>query len=115
MSDNLTRMTGRRHAHYRKLIAAPLQKHSVDALGEDMVRLAQEAVASWPTGAPVDLGQCVYRLVRLIAIDLLFGADRTLGYQIADMASHMMERKWSASAMSLKANLPVTAYGRSLR
>jgi cytochrome P450 len=115
LNDNLTRMTGRRHAHYRKLIAAPLHKHSVDALGEDMVRLAQEAVASWPTGAPIDLGQCVYRLVRLIAIDLLFGADRTLGYQIADMASHMMERKWSASAMSLRVNLPVTAYGRSLR
>jgi cytochrome P450 len=115
LSENLTRMTGHRHAHYRKLISPPLHKHSVDALGNDVVRLARESVASWPAGTPIDLGQCVYELVRLIAIDLLFGADRTLGHPIADMSSHMMERKWSRSAMSLRANLPMTAYGRSLR
>ncbi len=115
LSENLTRMTARRHAHYRKLISAPLHKHSVDALGNDMVRLAQEAVASWPTGAAIDLGQYIYRLVRLIAIDLLFGADRTLGYPIADMTNQLMERKWSGSAMAFKVNLPMTAYGRSLR
>jgi cytochrome P450 len=46
LSGNLTRMTGPGHAHYRKLISAPLHKHNVDALGSDMLRLAQEAVAS---------------------------------------------------------------------
>lgn len=115
LSANLTRMTGHRHAYYRKLIAPPLHKHSVDALGNDMARLAQEAVASWPTGTPIDLGQCAYRLVRLIAIDLLFGADRTLGYPIADMADRLMKRKWSGSAMAFRVNLPMTAYGQSLR
>jgi cytochrome P450 len=115
LSGNLTRMTGPRHARYRKLISAPLHKHNVDALGDDMVRLAQEAVASWPAGDTIDLVQYVYRLVRLITIDLLFGADRTLGYPIADITNHYMQRKWSVSAMAFKANLPVTPYGKSLR
>jgi cytochrome P450 len=115
MNDNLARMTGRRHAHYRKLISAPLRKTSVEAQGPDMVSLAQEAVASWPLGVTIDLGAYVYRLVRLITVDLLFGGDRELGYPIADMANHLMERKWSRGSLSAPVNLPFTPYGRSLR
>jgi cytochrome P450 len=114
MNDNLARMTGARHAHYRKLIAAPLRKTSVEAQGADMLRLAQEAVASWPAGVAIDLGAHVYRLVRLITIDLLFGADRELGYPIADMANHLMERKWSLGSL-VPVNLPFTPYGQSVR
>jgi cytochrome P450 len=80
-----------------------------------MVSLAQEAVASWPLGVTIDLGAYVYRLVRLITVDLLFGGDRELGYPIADMANHLMERKWSRGSLSAPVNLPFTPYGRSLR
>jgi cytochrome P450 len=115
MNDNLTRMTGRRHAHYRKLISAPLRKASVETQAPDIFRLAQEAVASWPLGIPIDLRSHVYRLVRLVTIDLLFGGDREHGYPIADTASHVMERKWSRGSLSIPVNLPFTPYGRMLR
>src|SRR5712691_2843573 len=55
MTEGLMRMTGPRHAHYRKLLAAPLRRTSVDAMGEDMVRLAEEDIASWPVGETIDL------------------------------------------------------------
>lgn len=115
LSDNLTRMTGPRAAHYRRLIAPSLRKSNVDALGAVMTQLAAENIAEWPVGEVIDLGAYVHRLLRLITVELLFGGDKALGYPIADMSIQLMERKWSASVMSLPINLPVTPYGRSLQ
>jgi cytochrome P450 len=115
LSENLTRMTGRRHAHYRKLIAPPLRKANVDALGENMIRLVEEHLASWPVGDTIDLVEFMYRLVRDVTIELLFGGDKVLGYSIADLARRVMERKWSASVMSFRVNLPMTPYGQNVR
>lgn len=115
LTENLTRMTGRRHAHYRRLITPALRKTTVDAMGDDMGKLSEEDLASWPAGESVDLVQYIYRLVRLITVELLFGGDRAQGYPIADLAAHLMERKWSAGVISFPVNLPITPYGRSVR
>jgi cytochrome P450 len=83
----LIRMRGRRHEHYRRLVGRPLQPRNVNAMSVDMVRLAEEEVDSWPVGQVIDLWAHTQRLMRTLAIGLLFGDDRTHGYPIADMIS----------------------------
>jgi cytochrome P450 len=113
LGAGLTRMTGRRHAHYRSLIAPALRKSSVDALTGRMAALAQAEVATWPVGEPLELWGITRRLMRRLAIELLFGGDPE-GYYLADLASELMEGKWSRGAF-IPLNLPFTPYGRVLR
>ncbi len=113
LGAGLTRMTGRRHAHYRSLIAPTLRKSSVDALTGRMAALAQAEVATWPVGEPLELWELARRLMRRLAVELLFGGDPK-GYQIADLAGELMARKWSRGAF-IPLNLPFTPYGRVVR
>ena len=115
LNDNLTRMAGPRHAHYRRLISRPLRKSKIDALGERLVSLASDEVASWPVGNTIELTQQAHRFLRLLTIELLFGGERRLGYPIADMAGHLMRRTWSARVMAFPINLPMTPYAKTLR
>jgi cytochrome P450 len=113
LGAGLTRMTGRRHAHYRSLITPTLRKSSVDAMMGRMAALAQAEVATWPVGEPLELWELTRRLMRRLAVELLFGGDPE-GYQIADLASELMEGKWARGAF-IPLNLPFTPYGRVLR
>ena len=113
LGAGLTRMTGRRHAYYRGLIAPPLRKSGIDALTRRMAALAQAEVATWPAGEPLELWEIARRLMRRLAVELLFGGDPE-GYQIADLASELMEAKWSRGGF-IPLNLPFTPYGRMVR
>src|SRR5215468_9035545 len=62
LSIGLTRTTGHHHAHYRRLVAPPLRRTSVNALAEKIARLAEAEVASWPTGKAVDIWEFPRRL-----------------------------------------------------
>jgi len=115
LSAGLTRTTGRQHAHYRKLVAPPLRRTSVNALAEKMARLAEAEVASWPAGEAIDIWEFPRRLMRGFAVELLFGGNTEHGYFIADAVSRLMEGKWGGSAFALRINLPVTSYGRIVR
>ena len=97
LSAGLTRTTGRQHAHYRKLVAPPLRRASVNALAEKMARLAEAEVASWPAGSAIDVWEFPRRLMRSFAVELLFGGNSVHGYFIADAVSRLMEDKWAAA------------------
>jgi cytochrome P450 len=109
----LTRMTGRRHTYYRSLIGPALRKASIEALTARMAALAQAEVATWPVGEPVELWELTRRLMRRMAVELLFGCDPE-GYRIADLVSQLMEGKWSRGGF-IPVNLPFTPYGRIVR
>ena len=113
LGAGLTRMTGRRHAHYRSLITPTLRKSSVDALTGRMAALAQAEVATWPIGEPLELWGLARRLMRRLAVEFLFGGDPE-GYRIADLAGELMTGKWSPGAF-IPLNLPFTPYGRVVR
>jgi cytochrome P450 len=115
MASNLPRMTGPRHAHYRKLLAQPLRRTSVEALTADMARLAEAETASWPVGEPLDIWECTRRIMQSLSVGLLFGGNTDQGRAIAKRAGLMMEQKWAAGAFALPVNLPFTAYGRMVR
>jgi cytochrome P450 len=115
LSQGLTRTTGHQHAHYRKLVAPPLRRTSVNALAEKMARLAEVEVASWPAGKTIDIWEFPRRLMRGFAVELLFGGNSEDGYFIADAVSRLMEGKWGAGAFAFRINLPITSYGRMVR
>src|SRR5262249_27029079 len=70
LSMGLPRTTGHQHAHYRKLVAPPLRKTSVNALAERMARLAEAEVASWPTDEAIDIWKFPRRLMQSFAVEL---------------------------------------------
>jgi cytochrome P450 len=115
LSQGLTRTTGRQHGHYRKLVAAPLRRTSVNALAEKMTCLAEAEVESWPTGGVIDIRELPGRLMRRFAVELLFGGNSEDGYFIADTVSRLMEGKWGVSAFAFRINLPSTSYGQMVR
>jgi len=114
MSLGLTRMTGQRHAHYRKLLAPPLRKASVEALGQSMAKIAEAEVGSWRPGEGGDLWDYSRRLMRRFAVELLLGGPSEQANAIADKVSRLMEHKWGWGAF-VPINLPFTRYGRIVR
>ena len=115
LGAGLARMSGARHAHYRRLMLPPLRKGSIEASGDKMIRLAQEEIAAWPAGETTDLWERVCRLMHTYAIGLLFGDDRERGYPVAEMVSDMFALKWSPAVRACPINLPVTPYGQFLK
>jgi len=114
MSSGLMRLTGEQHAHYRKLLAAPLRRTRVEALTKNMARLAETETASWPVGPNIDLWEYVRRLMQGFAVEFLFGGNSEQSRTITEMGCRMMERKWDWRAM-VPINLPVTTYGQIVR
>jgi cytochrome P450 len=115
MSAGLTRLTGERHAHYRKLLLLPLRKSGVEAMTQTMAEIADAQTAAWPLDTVVDLWDCGRQLMRAFAVELLFGGDTEPSRAIADLVSSLMERKWDWAATAFPINLPITAYGRIVR
>jgi cytochrome P450 len=115
MTHGLMRMTGPRHAHYRKLLAAPLRRTSVDAMGSDMIRLAEQEIAAWPAGGVIELWSSIRRAVRSVTLGLLFGGDDDESRSIADAVTQITERKWARSALVFPVDLPLTPYRRLAR
>jgi cytochrome P450 len=114
MSAGLTRLTGQAHAHYRKLVLTPLRGANAETLTQRMADLAQEEVASWPLGESADLWDLTHRLMRKLALKLLFGGDTEQARSIADLVSTLMERKWSWKAF-VPVNISATTYGQIVR
>jgi len=111
----IVRMNGPQHAHYRRLLVPPLRESSIEPLGDEMARLAEAEVETWPVDEPLDLWACVRRLMRTFAIGLLFGDDRKNGYPIADGISSGLDNNWSMRVVACPINLPFTPYGKMLR
>jgi cytochrome P450 len=111
----IIRMTGRSHQHYRRLLLSPLHRKSIAEIGADMVRLAEREVETWPMDQVVDLSAYVKRLVRTLAIGLLFGDDRPRGYPIADLIGQFFDFNWSWKIAACPVNLPGVPYRRMLR
>ena len=111
----IIRMTGRPHAHYRRLLVPPLHRKSVTEMGAQMVRLAEEEVESWPLGEVIDLWARVQRFLRTLAIGLLFGDDRPRGYSTAELIGQFFDFNWSWKVAACPVSISGTPYHRMLR
>jgi cytochrome P450 len=110
----IIRMTGRPHAHYRRLLVPPLHRKSVAEMGAQMVRLAEDEVASWPMNEVIDLWAHVQKLLRTFAIGLLFGGDRPRGYSTAELIGRFFDFNWSWKVAACPVSIAGTPYRRML-
>ncbi len=115
LSMGLIRMTGERHAHYRRLLLPPLQRRSIDANGARLIDLARESIGTWQLGQPIDLWANVRSLTRTFAIGVLFGDDRDHGYPISDMINASIENNWSWKIAICPVPIRGTPYHRMMR
>lgn len=115
MTAGLMRMNGNRHAHYRKLLAAPLRRVSVEQMGGQMVGLAEREIAAWPVGETIDLWRYAQRALRSITLGLLFGGEDDQNRAIAEIVTDLTAQKWSPGSLAFPVNLPLTPYRRMLR
>ncbi|HUZ31770.1 MAG TPA: cytochrome P450 [Xanthobacteraceae bacterium] len=115
ISAGLTRLTGARHAHYRKLVQTAMRRTNVEAAAARMAQIMQAEIARWPLDAAIDLSEHIRQLMRGIIVEFLFGGDSAETRAIAELTSHITEHKWARSAFALPVNLPITTFGRILR
>jgi cytochrome P450 len=115
LREGIISMAGRRHAHYRAMVVPPMRKASIEALGDDMARIVAQEVDTWPTGETVDLWDYGRRLLRALAIGLLFGGDKASGYAVADAVSRVLAAKWDPRVIGMPINMPGTPFGRMVR
>src|SRR5262249_51352164 len=99
MSLGLTRMTGDAHAHYRRLLVAPLRKASVDALAAGMARLVEVEAASWPVGEIIELLERTRRLMQRLAVEVLFGDTSGPGNLVGVRVSRLLAGKMGPAAI----------------
>jgi cytochrome P450 len=115
MSAGLMRMNGDRHAHYRKMLAAPLRRTSVEQMGPRMVQLAEADITAWPAGESIELWQYARRALRSVTLGLLFGGEDDESRTTAEMVADLTAQKWASGSLAFPLNLPFTPYRRMLR
>ena len=103
---SLTRLRGRQHAHYRRLLAQPMSKPVVAAMSPDMAGIATRNVEAWPRGQVIDLVPFARELMQDFAITLLFGNDQARSRPVARMID---------DAVAAMRAIPGRAYFRWLR
>jgi len=96
LSKGVTRLTGERHAYYRKLLTPPLKRPPILALAPDMARTAAEHVASWPTDIPLITTHIVKPLTSSLATYLVLGDDLQRAKPIVEL-----------SDLAIQASLPL--------
>src|SRR5262249_38452543 len=78
-----------------------------------MVQLVENEVGSWPSDVTIDLYSYAKRLIRTVAIGLLFGDDRKHGYPIAEMLGR--KTLWSLWTAFCPLNIPGMSYHQMVR
>ena len=114
LSDNVVSSNGPRQAHYRKLVAHPLRSSNIEHFAEDLGRLVEGEVASWPLGA-VDLWQLSRKLMRPVAVALLLGNDQRRGAAFGDLLDKLFLEAKCPQVQLLRKRIPGLAYDRLLR
>lgn len=91
LAAGMTRMRGAQHAHYRPMLTQLLSRRARPELNARMAEIAEQHIASWPTGVAVDLLPLIDFLVQDLAIAVLFPDDQECARRIAKMIS----RQWA--------------------
>ncbi len=91
LSLGMTRLTGERHEHYRKMFIAPLKRPVVAAMSPEMALVAADEMAKWPRNRPVDLQHAVTVMTTKLAVALLFGSDFDRALPITDLITRQFK------------------------
>jgi cytochrome P450 len=113
----LVGMHGRQHKHYRALFMPPFRRPNIAGYVGQMDEIIAAELTSWPLEQPVDLWPLAKRMVRRIAVRILFGGRQAgdEAERIADRVDRFMNLSAWDGLRSLPIDLPGTPYRRMLR
>ncbi len=114
LGQNIVSMNGPAQTHFRRLIARPLRRDKVEAMGDDIVVLMREEVARWRPG-PADLWPLAQELMRNAAVAMLFGGNQRQGTDLAHLIDRMSRESKSVRAYLSRAGLPLGGRRRLLK
>jgi len=109
LGENVVSLNGPRHQYYRKLLSRPLARSSVEAMGNDISKIVNEAVEGWPLGV-VDLWPLAKELMRTVAVALLFSGDQVRGKKLDALISQLVRDSKSPSVYLSRAGFPGRAF-----
>lgn len=113
LGENIVSLNGPRQTHFRRLIAAPLRRDSIESMGDDIVALVEEEVSHWPAG-PADLWALSQGLMRRVAVATLFGGNQDIGERLARLVDRLSRDSKSIPAYLSRAGLPLGGRKRLL-
>jgi cytochrome P450 len=114
LRNGIMRMNGRPHTHYRRLFLEPLRPDRIDAMGDDIGRITEREVDSWPLGDSVDLWHLLCRLTQTLSSSLLFGSNPG-GMEIAELLHQHATYNYAPRVVCFPFDLPGTPYREMLR
>ena len=114
LRENLVAMRGWQHTYYRKLLTEPVRRQSVEAMGDTIGELVAAELATWAEG-PADLWGLARKLVRRLAIALLFGDDQPRGFALGDLVEAHFAMNGKPAVALCPVPLPGAPYRRLLR
>jgi cytochrome P450 len=108
-------MAPKEHSHYRRMLAQPLERPNVQALGERMKAIVEAEISSWPTETVVDLWPLAQKLVQHAAFSLLFGDDRRSESLMVEMMHEHLRFNFDPAVVMCPIDMPGTKYRKMLQ
>jgi cytochrome P450 len=114
LGSNVVSLNGPQQRYYRKLVSQPVRSTKLAEMGDDVGRLVESIVATWPHGEG-DLWQRAKHLMRSVSVALLFGGAQERGTSLANLIENVLVLSASPRARLCPWALPGTVYRRLMQ
>ena len=119
ISRGLLGPPGPNHAHYRRMMLAPLRRAAVDRMAAKISHIVEQEASGWPQGAPIDLFGLCKSVTQRAAVESLFpNGSGGFGQEVLDavkLIDEHLEMAASPVASALQLNIPGLPYHRMVR
>jgi cytochrome P450 len=116
LTDNLLSMNGARHKQQRRLALPAFHKKRVEGYRDEMVAIAERALAGWRAGQTLDMAREMQFLTMCIASQTLFGVDASAdASSVAPLIGRWMVLLESGGVFLLPKDWPGTPMRRLMR
>ena len=113
---NLTFMNGKQHRQQRRLMMPAFHKIATQTYRDAMVEVAEQHLAKWSAGGPVDMNLEMVELTLLVMMRCLFGLDvEEEAASLGHMGMEFLQRVTSPGVMIFPVALPGTPYSSFLK
>lgn len=109
IGDNVVSLNGEYQTQLRRLVAAPMRRDVVEFQGNEIAGIVEEVVSGWQAG-PADLWALSHRVMRRVAVDMLFGGHQQIGDRLACLVGRLGRESKSITAYLGRAGLRLNGW-----
>ena len=109
--NGLTRSRGEKHQKMRQLLVPLFQRRGIERTHDTVLAVADEVLAGWRVGDPVDLAEEMRRITLRVASEVLFALDdRAASHALGEMVRDFAQRSFSLRVLAFAVDVPGTPY-----